>query len=66
MGVVGAHWIGTVEWAQALVVWFQHGLQIFYKDSGRTARWCKLEAGVNVCEGERGGKEKPGDAVCRS
>lgn len=38
------------------VVWFQHGLQIFYKDSGRTARWRKLEAGVNICEGEWGAR----------
>lgn len=30
------------------LVWFQQGLQIFYKDLGRTERWCKLETGVNI------------------
>lgn len=54
--MVGAHWIGTVDWAQALASALSGSntdFRSFMKDLRRTTRWRKLEAGVTVCAGMR-------------
>jgi shikimate 5-dehydrogenase len=59
--VVGAHWIGTVDWAHALASALSGSntdFRSFMKDLGRTARWRKLEAGVSVCAGMGGTARK--------